>query len=211
MERARALAGRTVGELGQEFGREVPPTAHRAKGLVGQLAEDALGATAGSKDVPDFEAIGVELKTIPLNAEGKPRESTFVCTIPLLKMAETEWEQSVVWRKLRRVLWIPVEADPALPLPERRLGMPILWSPSEPEVRALRGDWERLADLIGRGEIDRITAHLGDVLQVRPKAANSRVRRRAPEEDGAYVWANPKGFYLRTRFTGAIVREALGR
>jgi len=211
LARARSLAGRTVGELGARAGRAVPPTAHRAKGLVGRLVEDALGATAGCKDTPDFEALGVELKTLPLDRQGRPRESTFVCSIPLTRMAETEWEASTVWRKLRRVLWVPVESDPALPLPDRRLGAPFLWSPSAGETRALRSDWETLAHLIGSGAIDQVTAHLGEVLQVRPKAAHSRVRRLAPEEDGAFVWALPRGFYLRTAFTRAVVARALGR
>lgn len=209
--RARALSGLTVGELGEARGRPVPATAHRAKGLVGRLAEDALGATAGSKDQPDFEALGIELKTLPLDRQGKPRESTFVCSIALTRLAETDWEDSLVWRKLRRVLWLPIESDPALPLPARRIGAPILWSPSAEQEDALRADWEALAHMIGSGAIDRVTAHLGRVLQVRPKAAHARVRRRAPEEDGAFVWALPRGFYLRTGFTGGIVARAMSR
>ena len=211
LARARALSGRTVGELAAERRVAVPPTAHRAKGLVGRLVEEALGATAGSKGRPDFEALGIELKTLPLDREGRPKESTFVCSIALTRMAETEWEESLVWRKLRRVLWMPVESDPALPLPARRLGTPILWSPSERERDRLRQDWEALAERIGSGGIDRVTAHLGEVLQVRPKAAHARVRRRAPEEDGAFVWALPRGFYLRTAFTRALVQQALAR
>ena len=32
-----------------------------------------------------------------------------VCTIPLTEVANLEWEDSPVLRKLRRVLWVPVQ------------------------------------------------------------------------------------------------------
>lgn len=209
--RARALAGRTLGELGQELGWDVPDNAKHAKGLVGQMLEQALGATAASRSAPDFEALGVELKTVPVGPTGKPRETTFVCTIPLERMEKVDFEQSAVWRKLARVLWVPIEANPKLPLPARRIGAAVLWSPSPEERAALKTDWERVAALIGAGEVDGITAHLGDVLQVRPKAAHSKVRRRAPSEDGAIGWSLPRGFYLRTSFTHAILQAALAQ
>lgn len=209
--RAQTLAGRTLGELGAELGQDVPDTAKRAKGLVGQMLERALGATAASRSAPDFEALGVELKTVPVGPNGRPRETTFVCTIPLEQMESTDFERSAVWRKLARVLWIPIEADPKLPLPARRIGAAVLWSPDPGERAALQRDWERVAALIADGEVDGITAHLGDVLQVRPKAAHSKVRRRAPSEDGAIGWSLPRGFYLRTSFTHAILRAAMAR
>ncbi len=53
--------------------------------------------------------------------------------------------------KLKRVLWVPVEGDRAIPLAERRVGAPLLWSPSEEEDRQLRMDWEELMDLIVLG------------------------------------------------------------
>ncbi|HJK91599.1 MAG TPA: DNA mismatch repair endonuclease MutH [Polyangiaceae bacterium LLY-WYZ-15_(1-7)] len=206
VERAHGLAGRTVGELGRSLEVDVPATPRRAKGLVGQLVERALGASAGSADEPDFLEIGVELKTLPVGPEGRPKESTFVATIKLNEMAETDWEASTVWRKLRRVLWVPVEADPALPLPARRLGAAILWSPSAEQVAALRADWETIATYVLRGEADRITGHLGTYLQVRPKAAHGGVRTRAPDAAGGYQWTGPRGFYLRTRFTEQVLR-----
>ncbi len=181
----------------------------RAKGLVGQLMELALGADAGNKDQPDFLGLDVELKTIPLRRDGRPKESTYVCSISLPKMADREWEDSIVWRKLKRVCFVPIESERAIPLPDRRVGGGFIWSPTDDEVAALRADWERLAAMIARGQIDEITAHLGDVLQVRPKAPNAAAKRMTLDTDGAPRWANPRGFYLRARFTEQIVARAL--
>jgi len=207
LDRARALAGRTIGELGGDLGVAVPDDQRRAKGLVGQMIERALGATAGSRAEPDFVQIGVELKSIPVNRQGRPQESTFVCTIPLSRIPEMDWGQSSLSHKLARVLWVPIESERGLPLPQRRIGYPLFWTPSHAETSLLQDDWEELAGRIGRGDIESITGHIGRCLQVRPKGANSRDRRRAPEADGAWMMTMPRGFYLRASFTESILRR----
>jgi DNA mismatch repair protein MutH len=180
---------------------------------VGQLVELGLGATAGSRAGPDFAALGIELKTLPLDASGKPVESTFVCTISLPDVGDIEWEHSPVKKKLARVLFVPVEGERERPIAERRLGTPLFWSPSAEEERDLKFDWDELAGRIGRGDVESITGHLGRFLQVRPKAADSHARRRAFDADGVAFAALPRGFYLRALFTARIVKVnyALGR
>lgn len=204
---AENLAGLTLGELATRLGEVAPPDLKRAKGWVGQLIERALGATAKSRAVPDFEALGVELKTLPVDRRGKPCESTFVCTIPLDVVGDVEWRDSRVACKLRRVLWVPVQGDRSTLVADRRIGSPLLWSASSEEEAWLRDDWENLGAMIVRGEHDSITGHLGKVLQVRPKAANSRARRLARDEDGGVILTLPRGFYLRARFTEQILNR----
>jgi len=205
MRRAHGIAGHTLEELAARVGMDLPQTTKRYKGIVGQLVERVLGADAGSLDEPDFLGLRIELKTLPVGPDGRPRESTFVTTIKLLEMEETDWEDSSVYRKLRRVLWVPIEADPELALPKRRVGAAILWSPSGEQARVLRDDWERVAVLVARGEVDEIDGHLGTYLQVRPKAAHGGVRERAPQRDGSFQWTGPRGFYLRPTFTAALL------
>ena len=207
LERAQALAGLRLDELAPRHGVAVPPDLRRAKGFVGQLVERALGAKQSSRPGPDFDALGIELKTLPVDARGQPVESTFVCTIPLLAVGDLEWERSPVRAKLARVLFVPVEGERAKPVGERRLGAPLLWSPSVTDEADLRFDWDELAGRIGRGDIESITGHLGRFLQVRPKAADSHAERRAVDGDGISFSTNPRGFYLRATFTARIVRE----
>jgi DNA mismatch repair protein MutH len=205
LRRAWDLGGLTLGELGERVGVAVPTETVRGKGVAGQILEKALGASAGSRAEPDFVQLGVELKTIPLDAGGKPKESTFVASISLSAMADTDWELSVVLKKLSRVLFVPVEAASETPLRDRRVGRAYLWLPTEEEKRLLRADWERLAEMIAAGDVERITGHIGEVMQVRPKAPHGRSRRRAPDEEGAVQWTMPRGFYLRPAFTGAVL------
>lgn len=207
LRRARTLAGVSLGEIAGQFDAVVPDSLVRAKGWVGMLVEKALGASAGSRSEPDFPELGIELKTLPIDASGMPSESTFVCTVELSRIPEIEWDESRVKKKLERVLWFPVQADRQVPMAERRLGEPLLWSPAPEEEAALRFDWEELAGRIACFGTESVTAHLGQFLQVRPKAAHSRVRTRVVDGAGAPYAANPRGFYLRTAFTHALLRK----
>jgi len=186
-----------------------PPDLRRAKGFVGGLIERALGATAGSRAEPDFPHLGVELKTLPVDGTGHCLESTFVCSAEVGDFSQVEWEESRLWAKLRQVLWVPVEATRVLAVAERRIGAPFLWQPDAGEESALRADWEQLVSLMARGQFDSLSGHLGLHLQLRPKAANGSQRRRAFDEDGARSLEQPKGFYLRARFTEGLLRRHL--
>lgn len=210
LDRCRAIAGLPLGEVAERVGVRVPADLRRAKGWVGQLLEAALGADAASLAEPDFRAIGVEMKTLPIDREGRPRESTYVCTVPLETGIGERWEESWLRRKLARVLWVPIEADPATALAERRVGSPFLWSPDAGEERLLRTDWEELMELVCFGELERITARFGQVLQIRPKAANARVLAPAIGPEGERVLTNPRGFYLRPSFTLTLLRRRFG-
>lgn len=208
--RARGIAGRTLAELARTAGLEVPVDLRRAKGFVGQLVERTLGASAGSRAGPDFQELGIELKTLPLDAGGRPVESTFVCTIPLGRVGDLEWGDSPVCAKLRRVLFVPVEGERERAVGLRRIGEPFLWSPSADEEADLKFDWDELSGRIGRGDVESITGHLGRYLQVRPKAADSHARRLARDADGVAFAALPRGFYLRAAFTERVVRARFG-
>src|SRR5690606_35247323 len=141
---------------------------------------------------------GIELKSVPVDGAGSPRETTFVCTAELEEMGLQAWEASRVRKKLARVLWVPIEADPAVELQWRRVGMPLLWSPDPSEETLLRADWDEFAELVGRGHVEEITAHRGQVLQMRPKGANAAQVRWGFDADGNPVRVAPRGFYLRS-------------
>ena len=83
LQQAQRLAGYSLGELAVMAGLTIPNDLKRDKGWIGVLLERWLGASAGSKPEQDFAALGVELKTIPIDSEGRPLETTFVCVAPL--------------------------------------------------------------------------------------------------------------------------------
>ncbi len=205
LENARQIAGLSLAQLAGQLDQALPVDLKTDKGRVGQLLELALGATASSLPEPDFQKIGVELKTLPLNARGQPAETTYVCTVPLTNTGGQSWQTCWVRRKLQRVLWVPIEADARIALAKRRIGMPLLWSPSAEQEAVLRQDWEEHMELIVTGQIETISARQGTWLQIRPKAAHGRVLCNSVDAEGKPAETLPRGFYLRTEFTRAIL------
>lgn len=209
LSQAQSIAGLTFGELADELHIPVPPDLKRDKGWVGMLLEHALGATAGSKAEQDFSHLGVELKTLPINAEGYPLETTFVSLAPLVQNSGVKWENSHVRHKLSCVLWMPIEGSRHIPLRERHIGAPILWKPTTEQERQLKQDWEELMDLIVLGKLDQITARIGEVMQLRPKGANSKAITKGIGKNGEVIDTLPLGFYLRKEFTAGILKAFL--
>ncbi|MCG9753812.1 DNA mismatch repair endonuclease MutH [Shewanella insulae] len=209
MHRAQEMAGLNLGQLAEIHNVAVPNNLKRDKGWIGQLIELELGATAGSKPEQDFLHLGVELKTIPVDESGKPLETTYVTVAPLMNINGLRWQESLVYHKLQRVLWIPVEGIRQKPIGERRIGSPILWTPSESEMAQIRQDWEEIMELIALGKVEQITARHGEVLQLRPKGANSRALTQSIAQDGQVKLTNPRGFYLKIPFTQQILSRYL--
>ena len=207
--RAAALEGRTLGEIAAQVGLSVAGATLRTKGKAGEVVERALGATGRSAAVPDFPALGVELKTIPVGSDGRPRESTFVCAFSLVEADRAEWSTSWVRRKLSCVLWMPVLTPAGSAVADRRLGRARLWRPTPAQEAVLAADFEAIMGLVGIGRVEALDARLGRWLQARPKAAHGRVRTLAYGPDDERLEALPRGFYLRTRFTGAILADAV--
>lgn len=200
-KRAAQLAGVSLRELFLRAERDMPELSARSKGKVGELLEQVLGATAGSRPVPDFPELGVELKTLPLDDQGRPRESTFVCSLSLVDADRLEWSDSPVRSKLAHVLWVPILGEGAA----RQVGSPFFWRPTEEQEAVLRADFEEIVGMIAIGQVEALTAHIGEYLQARPKASHSHVRTRAYGEDDEPIEALPRGFYLRAKFTRELV------
>jgi len=206
-QRLDSIAGLQIAELAEQLGLPVPADLRSHKGWLGDLAERALGCDAASLSEPDFTRLGIELKTLPVNKNGQVQESTYICTVPLKPSQQGHWLDSCVYKKLHHVLWLPVQASPDIPLAERYIGTGLLWKASETELAALSQDWEELMSVITLGKFESLSAQHGDVLQIRPKAANARVLVDAIGPNGEAIQTLPRGFYLRPHFTNKLLTE----
>src|SRR5262245_12295788 len=117
LARARTLVGARIERVAREVGLSAEGEAVSTKGRPGAIVERALGATGGTAKEHDFPALGVELKTIPVDADGVPLESTYVCTLSLGDAESQEWESSWVRAKLARVLFVPLVGADGAPWP----------------------------------------------------------------------------------------------
>ena len=209
LHRADQLAGRNLGSIADDLGQPWPRSSVHGKGWPGQIIERALGADADSRPLPDFISLGIELKTIPVSATGQPLESTYVCKVAMDGSDSLHFEHSHLWRKLRRILWVPILIPhEGAAVAKRLVGAPTLWSPTSDQQRTLRNDWEEISGLIACGQGHCVTAHYGTVLQIRPKGANAADRVKGITTDGSRRSVSPRAFYLRPSFTASVLAAA---
>jgi DNA mismatch repair protein MutH len=222
---ARRLAGFTIAELSHALGIDCGTAgeAQRNKGFIGRVVERALGlfeavraplmaADPVARQLPsavDFGALGIELKTLPVGPSQRPRESTFVCHVPLSQLVDTAWEDSRVALKLARVLFLPIESGERLSLAQRRIGRAFIWSPSAAHTHVLRADYLEIARRVAEGHLETLDARVGQAMQLRPKAAHSGIRVRVTDGDGSPLLTGPRAFYLRASFTARLLQESL--
>ncbi len=194
-----------MASIADELGKPCPGGGQSTKGRVGELVELALGASAGSRREIDFPSAGVELKTIPVTQAYQPLESTFVCSVRLDE--EVDWPASWARAKLARVLFVPVVGARSDPLPGRAIGRSVVFEPTLEQDRQLAADYDDIMGLIGVGRIEDVSAHLGRYLQLRPKARDGSARTLVRGREGERLTTVPRGFYLRTSFTAALLRD----
>lgn len=213
LSHVHALVGVELGELADRLGSDVPAlgaSRDRSKGWAGQIIERELGVDPEGRRGPDFARLGIELKTVPVDGRGVPRESTAVCQIDPIAIAGESWETSAVRHKLARVLFVAVEWPTlAHAVVERRISAARLWTPSRVEERWLAQDFELFVRAyFRRGRASAITGHLGRVLQVRPKGKNAADLRAAYDEQGLPTRVGRMGFYLRPAFVHGILEQS---
>ncbi len=219
LNKALSLRGYTLGQLTNYLGIISSKTEQNSltnkKGLTGQIIEFLLGATAHSQPIPDFPHLNLEVKTLPIDLNGCPLETTYICTAPLLPTNTTyEFKDSVVYKKIQHILWLPIIIPAAASISKQQLnfhafndriiGNAFLWQPSKEQLSFIETDWQELTEMIITGNIGALSSHYGKILQIRPKAANSKVITNSVSSTGDKTATLPRGFYFRTEFTKEI-------
>jgi len=207
-QRYHSLAGQRIADIAGELHWPVPDNLHSNKGWQGQLLEAALGCDAASKSEPDFTLLDIELKTIPIDSHGKVLESTYVCIVPLSHTPADAWQHSCAYKKLKRVLWIPLMSE-SVDIAERIIGTAILWTPTTQQMAMLQSDWQEFTSMINLGQLQDITSKHGDALQIRPKGADAKALSETINAQGETIQTMPRGYYLRPGFTQNILKSCL--
>ena len=165
LHRALQLEGRSVAEVAAAAGWVAPSPRRLDCGWVGRLLEAVLGASAGPKPEPDFPHLGIELKTIAVGYNGKPRSSSFLCSVQL-PLPRPQWQNSLPCKKLSRMLWIPIIGKSTQAPGSRRIGVARLFMPGEEQWAILRADWNDIMECLHvEGEV---SPQCGQWLCVRP-------------------------------------------
>ncbi|MGN0909225.1 MAG: DNA mismatch repair protein MutH [Succinivibrio sp.] len=202
-----SIKGRTIADLAAAAGVPLPLGPLHGKGFQGELVERFLGASAPGLPIPDFPNLGCELKTLPLDERFRPLESTFICSAPLDPSAPSRFEDSILFHKISRVLFVFLIAPRSYSYQQRFVAGYRFWKPDERQMAAIRRDYEELMELAKTGGADAITARDGTVVQMRPKAADGSALTKVAGPDGQMVLTRPRGFYMRRSFTEGLLRS----
>lgn len=96
--RFSAYEGKTVPEIAASFG--LSKTSKSQKGFHRQLAVKILAA--GGSSIPELDRAGIELKTIRLRKNGRPRESMSFPGFKFLEIVNEDWEESSFFEKIEK-------------------------------------------------------------------------------------------------------------
>jgi DNA mismatch repair protein MutH len=206
--RLRFITGRTLGEICSSLKVSVPESTVHAKGFAGELIEAVLGTDADNAPEPDFTKLGLELKSVPVDQNFKPLESTFLCHVPLMGSRGQRFEDSALYKKVHRILLVFVLAPRDLEMAQRKILGYIFWEPTSDDLKTIKGDYDELMEMIETGGIGEITARIGAIVQLRPKGANGRELTECIGPEGSIIKTRPRGFYMRRSFMQEIIRRA---
>lgn len=132
-------------DLAPVIGVDFPSDPRKRKAAGAKVVESLLRIAQNSIPMPDLEALGTEVKTIPLNTLSTPREWTKVTSFSLVKTKEqSEFRRSSVFKKLRSILFVPImKANNDSP-DYWYLRPPFLWLPSEEQLEKFDADYEKI-------------------------------------------------------------------
>lgn len=206
-QRLQLIYHRRFGDIAAALHIKMPTDIRHAKGFAGDLIELLLGADAGNLPVPDFTSLGVELKTLPVNEKLMPLQDTYLCHAPLNAVRGADFTQSVLYAKLRHILFVCILSEKSLPLAERYVTGFYLFTPTAEELQIFKDDYDELMEQVALGHSRSISGSSGTYIHMRPKAADSRQLTRSIDENGEVTLVQPKGFYLRRTFTAQLCRR----
>lgn len=213
---AHTLEGFTAQELAvavgdSKFNRSPEP---EGKTGVGALVELYLGKKSDSLRRPDFENLGVELKTLPMKSTGKTqawkiKEPTTITMIDYFMVDKEPWDQAYVRHKIDRILWVPYEhnyADKRL----SRFRKAFLWSPPPTDYPVFEQDYSRVQKCIRDGRAHELSESISAVLAARRKGVKDSMKPQphSPEPAKSRAWAF-KPAYTRPLLARYVLGETL--
>lgn len=206
IENLNNIVGKNYKEIAEFLDVKLPKSSLHAKGWAGQAIELCLGASAKSAAVPDFPNLGLELKTIPVDENHKPLESTFLSYAPLMSK-NTNFYDSCLYSKISRMLFVLVCATREMAMSRRFVVGYFFWEPSAEEIKLIKDDYDELMEMVKTGYVENITARIGTVIQMRPKCANGKKLTACVGPSGNLISTRPRGFYMRRKFSSMLIEK----
>ncbi len=202
------MSGKTLGEVcDAEFFR----FSSKNKGSFGNILESGYFMIDNNNEhQPDFEKLGIELKTAPVvkatKKEYRPKERMSLSNINYMTLLDEGIEGSLL-HKNRELLIVFYIDEGETDVREHVIIGSIIWVFPEDDMRIIEGDWKIIADMVGRGLAHELSGRLTFYLEAAPKGpGKGKGMRKQPFSD---ILAQTRAFALKPRYVGSILK-ALG-
>lgn len=181
------------------------------KGNIGNLVELALGLDTNSRQKPDFEHIGVEVKATPVEKASsgtwRAGERLVITNISYrpednqVEGRERSFEESHLASKLDCIL-LCVYLRPAKHTKEDRteyeFNQVVLFSPPTEDMAIIRNDWEQIMSFVRNGRAEELSESMTKYLGACTKGSNSSVRKKQGYHP--FTDAKPRAFCLKSSY-----------
>lgn len=187
----------------------------RRKGHFGDLVEKYLFGIENNNDAaPDFQKVGVELKTTPLKKHNKKKyvakERLVFSMINYMNIVNEEWETSSFLKKNKLLLLMFYLYEQNVDLTEYKFKhiylLDLLSHISEADITQIKHDWNTIVNKIKSGE-----AHLlseGDTAYLGAATKASKATDRRPQANSD-IPAKPRAFSLKPTYLNFIIQKQL--
>ena len=207
------IVGVPFAELSKFYSKTWKGSPSQNKGWGGNMIDFLVGGDEGNASRPDISSLGIEVKSIPIDASTRVLQPTKVTALNYRDILIEDWWRSNAFHKLRAVLFVPIVKGDAKKPDDWYIRRPFLWLPSTETLSRLESDYDTVRSLVRSGRFEDISSAKppkgqGVALHPKPSAADSSKRTKVLVAGTEYK-VMPRAWMLRESFTEPIVRENL--
>lgn len=148
--------------LRQACGKEIERHSYKGKGNFGQILEKFyFGYKPNSNPEPDFQKVGIELKSSPLkilkNGEFRSKERLVLNIINYLEVYKEDFETSSFWKKNSHLLLVFYIHDKDLNILDYLIKLVDSWKYPDEDLKVIKRDWEVINKKIKDGKAHELS------------------------------------------------------
>jgi DNA mismatch repair protein MutH len=192
-------------ELAETLGYDITKDPKSMKSAAGDIAEMVAGKKPDSLPQADLTQFDIEVKTVPLDLLGYPRENTKITAVNYSSLLTEEWAMSHVYEKVRVVLFVPIVKEDTRRPDSWYVRSPFIWMPSHDQLAVIREDWETIQGMVQSG--GQLTAKVGQYLIANTSGqGKGRDDRTYQLADGRTIPVKTRAFFLRKTSVAEILQ-----
>lgn len=200
---AQKLIGQTMSQAYPQLNEEGLTN----KGHFGQLIEEYhFGLKVNSEARPDFEKLGVELKTSGLRRKSNgtlvAKERISLGMIDYFQIVQEQFWTSGFWKKNEHLLII-FYIHSSKPFIHRKIQLANLWVYSKNDLIIIEQDWKFIRDKVNNGRAHELSEGDTMYLGASTKGANKTSLRAQPRSEAQ---AMSRAYSLKTTYVNHIVQ-----